>query len=179
VAQTSTIYVFDIDLSDADRQHYETLSLRVPRHPSESEEYLVARVLAYCLEHTEGIEFSNGLSDPDQPTISVRDLTGVIGTWIDIGAPDAARLHKASKAAGRVVVYAHRDPSQWLRQLSGERIHRAEAIEIFSFGRALVDGLTARLARRLAMTVSVADRHVLVALDEMVIEGDVTQHRLV
>jgi uncharacterized protein YaeQ len=178
VAQTSTIYVFDIDLADADRQHYDTLSLRVPRHPSESEDYLVARVLAYCLEHTEGIEFSNGLSDPDQPTISIRDPTGSIRTWIDIGAPDAARLHKASKAAQRVAVYTHRDPTQWLRQLSGERIHRAAEIEISSFTRALVDGLTAQLARRLAMTVSIADRHVLVALDGMVLEGDVIQHHL-
>jgi uncharacterized protein YaeQ len=178
VAQTSTIYVFDIDLADADRQHYDTLSLRVPRHPSESEDYLVARVLAYCLEHTEGIEFSNGLSDPDQPTIAIRDLTGVIGTWIEIGAPDAARLHKASKAAQRVAVYTHRDPAQWLRQLSGERIHRAAEIEIFSFSRPLVDGLTTQLTRRLAMTVSIADRHVLVALDGMTLEGDVTQHRL-
>src|SRR6202140_4427852 len=104
---TATIYNFDIELADSDRQVYESLSLRVARHPSESEEHLVARLLTYLLELTEGIEFSRGISDPDEPTIAVRDLTGAIRTWIDIGTPDAARLHKASKTADRVAVYTH------------------------------------------------------------------------
>src|SRR5512140_468646 len=99
MALQATVYNFDVELTDTDRQVYESLALRVARHPSESEEYLVARLLAYLLEYTEGIEFSRGVSDPDEPTIAVRDLTGAITTWIDIGTPDAARLHKASKAA--------------------------------------------------------------------------------
>src|SRR5450759_5449816 len=86
---TATIYNFDIERADTDRHVYESLALRVARHPSESEEYMVARLLAYLLEFTEGIEFSRGLSDPDEPTIAVRDPTGAIKTWIDIGTPDA------------------------------------------------------------------------------------------
>src|SRR5687767_4672791 len=94
VALTATIYNFSIQLSDVDRGAYESLSLKVARHPSESEEYLLTRVLAYCLEYAEGIAFSSGgLSDPDEPPIMVRDLTGAMQTWIEIGAPDAARLH--------------------------------------------------------------------------------------
>jgi uncharacterized protein YaeQ len=178
VALTATIYNFDIDLSDADRGVYETLALRVARHPSESEEYLVARLLAYCLEYAEGIAFSSGLSDPDEPTLAVRDLTGTIRVWVEIGTPDAARLHKASKAAGRVVVYTHKDPDQLMRQLAGARIHRAEDVEIYSLDRALVAGLVAKLDRRISMSVSVADRHVFVAMDGATIEGDVTRHRL-
>ena len=95
MALGATIYNFDIDLSDTNRNIYESLSLRLARHPSESEEYFVARLLAYLLEFTEGIEFSRGVSDPDAPAIAVRDLTGAMKTWIDIGTPDAARLHKA------------------------------------------------------------------------------------
>src|SRR5207249_9169628 len=95
VALTATIYNVDIDLADSDRGVYETLALRVARHPSESDDYLVARVLAYCLEYTEGIAFSRGgLSEADEPPITVRDLTGALQAWIDIGSPDAARLHK-------------------------------------------------------------------------------------
>ena len=97
MAVSATIYKFDIELADTDRRVYESVELRVARDPSESEEYLVARVLAYLLEFAEGIEFSRGVSNPDEPTIAVRDLTGAITTWIDIGTPDAARLHKASK----------------------------------------------------------------------------------
>lgn len=178
MALTATIYNFDIDLADADRGRYETLALRVARHPSESEEYLVARVLAYCLEYADGIAFSSGLSDPEEPTLAVRDLTGAVRVWIEIGSPDAARLHKASKASRRVVVYTHKDPAQLLRQLEGERIHRADEIEIYSLDRALVAGLADKLERRMAMAISVADRHVFVALDGASLDGGVVTHRL-
>src|SRR6188474_861818 len=101
------MYVFEVRLADADRAVYETLSIRAARHPSESAEYLLTRLLAYCLEYKEGIAFSRGLSDPDEPAITVRDLTGVMQAWIEIGMPDANRLHKAAKAAPKVTVYAH------------------------------------------------------------------------
>ena len=102
MALTATIYNFDIDLSDMDRAVFESRALRVARHPSESEDYLVTRVLAYALEYTDGIEFSaGGLSSPDTPALAVKDLTGALRAWIDIGTPDAERLHRASKAAPR------------------------------------------------------------------------------
>ena len=178
MALTATIYNFEVDLADADRHRYETLVVRMARHPSESEEYLVARLLAYCLEYTDGIVFSNGLSDPDEPPVSVRDLTGAVRVWVDIGSPDASRLHRASKSADRVVVYTHKDPTQWLRQVSSERIHRAAEIEIVSFDRSLIASLVERLARRTALTVSVADRHVHVAIDDVVLEGELKRHAL-
>ena len=87
------------------------------RDPSESEEHLVARVLAYALEFTEGIAFSRGLSEPEEPTIAVRDLTGALRAWIEVGTPEAARLHKAGKAAPRVAVYTHKDPAQLVDRL--------------------------------------------------------------
>jgi uncharacterized protein YaeQ len=179
VSLTSTIYNFDIDLADADRGCYETLALRVARHPSESEEYLVARVLAYCLEYAQGLTFSSGISDPDEPALAVRDLTGAMKTWIDIGTPDADRLHKASKAAGRVVVYTHKDPAQLLKQWAGHRIHRADQIEVYSFDRGFIAALAEQLDRRMGMTVSVSDRHLFVALNTLTLEGTLTRHPIV
>src|SRR6202035_1834322 len=132
MALGATVYNFKIELADSDRGVYAPLDLRVARHPSETEEHLLTRVLAYCLEYTEGISFSNGLSDSDQPAISVRDLTGALRVWIDVGAPDAARLHRAAKAAPRVAVYTHRDPAILIRQLAGHRIHRVEALELYA-----------------------------------------------
>ncbi|HEY7792021.1 MAG TPA: YaeQ family protein [Vicinamibacterales bacterium] len=164
MALTATIYNFDIELTDTDRQVYESLALRVARHPSESEEYLVTRVLAYLLEFSDGIAFSRGVSDPDQPAIVVRDLTGATSVWIDIGTPDAARLHKASKTARRVVVYTHKDPAQFLKQLDGERIHRADALELYAIDRVLVSALVARLERRVAFSLSIADRELYVSI---------------
>ena len=164
MALTATIYNFDIELADTDRHVYESLALRVARHPSESEEYLIARLLAYLLEFAEGIEFSRGVSDPDEPTIAVRDLTGAITVWIDVGTPDAARLHKASKAAGRVAVYTHKDPAQFLKQLAGERVHHAEALELYAIDRALVGALVARLERRVAFSLSVTDHELYLSI---------------
>jgi uncharacterized protein YaeQ len=175
VALTATIYKFDIDLADADRQVYESLALQVARHPSESEEYLVARVLAYALEFTEGIAFSRGLSDADEPAIAVRDLTGAIRTWIDVGTPDAARLHKACKAAPRVVVYTHKDPSQFLGRLAGERIHRAAAIEIYAIDRRFVGALVVRLDRRMGFALSVAERELTLSIGTETLTGAVVR----
>jgi uncharacterized protein YaeQ len=157
VALGATIYTFDVDLADADRGVYESVALRVARHPSETEEYLIARVLAYALELTDGIEFSRGLAEPDEPAIRVRDLTGALRAWIDIGTPDAERLHRASKAAPRVAVYTHKDPARFLASLAGERIHRVEALELYALDRRLVAELAARLERRMAWSLSVSE----------------------
>lgn len=179
MALTATIYNFDIDLADADRHVYESLALRVARHPSESEEYLVTRVVAYALEVTEGIAFSDGgLSDPDEPAIAVRDLTGAIRSWIEIGSPDAARLHRASKAAPRVAVYTHKDVERLTANLAGERIHRREALELYAVDRALVAALAARLDRRMAFTLSVSGGELFVSIGTETLTGVVTRHRL-
>ena len=179
MALTATIYNFDIDLADADRGVYESLALRVARHPCESEEYLVTRTLAYALEFSDGIEFSRGLSDPDEPAISVRDLTGGIRSWIEIGNPDASRLHKASKASPRVAVYTHKDPGQLLNRLARERIHRAEALELWAIDRALVAALAARLERRMAFSLSVTDRELYLAIGSDTLTGKITRHPLI
>ena len=178
MALSSTIYNFEIQLSDVDRGVYEALSLKVARHPSETAEHLATRVLAYCLEHSEGLAFSRGIANPDEPALSVRDLTGTLLAWIDIGAPDAARLHKAGKAAPRVAVYTHKAPAVLLSQLSGERIHRADALEIYSFERDFLAGFVARLARRTAFDLSVTDRHLFMTIDGATLSGEISRHSL-
>ena len=84
--------------------------------------------------------------------------------WIDVGMPDAARLHRASKASRRVAVYTHRDPAQFLKQLAGERIHNAGALELYALDRGLISALVARLERRMAFSVSVTDRELYVSI---------------
>jgi uncharacterized protein YaeQ len=178
MALTATIYNIQMDLADSDRGVYESLDLRVARHPSESEEYLIARVLAYALEYVEGIEFSRGISSPDEPAIAVRDLTGALTTWIDIGSPDAARLHKASKAVSRVAVYTHKDAAQLVARLQGERIHRADAVELWAIDRAFIADLAARLERRTSMSLSVTDRQLFVAIGQDTLTGNVVRHAI-
>lgn len=178
MALTATVYNFDIQLSDVDRSVYETLALRVARHPSETEEYLVTRVLAYCLEYDEGITFSKGLAEPDEPAVVVRDLTGALRAWIEIGAPDAQRLHKASKASPRVVVYTHKDAARLIQQLSSERIHKAESIEVRSIDRGLLEQLVASLDRRTTWELAVSDGHLYFTIGGMAIDGAVARQAL-
>jgi uncharacterized protein YaeQ len=154
MALGATIYAFDIELADSDRAVYETLNLRVAQHPSETPDYLLTRVLAYCFEYAEGIAFSKGLSDPDDPTISVRDLTGVLQVWVDIGLPEPERLHRASKAAPRVAVYTHKDPDQWVGKVAAARIHRADKLEVFALDRAWLAQLVSRLERRMQFSLA-------------------------
>lgn len=178
MALTATIHTFSIQLSDVDRAVYETLALKAARHPSETAEHLLTRVLAYCLEYTEGIAFSRGISDPDEPALAVRDLTGVLKSWIDIGSPDAARLHKAGKAAPRVAVYTHKDPAQLRRQLAGEKIHRAGELELYAFDRELIAGLVKRLERRMSFELSVTDRHLFLSIGDITLSGAAERFRL-
>jgi len=178
LALTATIYNLDIDLADSDRNLYETLALRVAQHPSESAEYLVARILAYAMEFTEGIAFSRGICDPDDPAIAVRDLTGALRAWIDVGSPDAGRLHKASKLAPRVAVYTHKDVAQVIRNLAAERIHKAEALELYAIDRPLVAALAARLERRMAFSISINERELYISIGADTITGAVVRHRL-
>lgn len=178
MAQSATIYSFDIELSHVDRGVYETLALRVACQPSETPEYLLTRVLAYCLEYAEGISFGKGLAEPGEPALTVRDLTSALTVWVEVGAPDAARLHKASMSAPRVVVYTHKEPGQVLRQLAGERIHRADALELYSLDRDLLAGLAARLERRTAFGLSVSDGHMYLTIGEETLSGEVARHSL-
>lgn len=178
MALTATIYNFDVQLSDTDRGVYDTLALRLARQPSETAEFLLTRALAYCLEYEEGIAFSRGLAEPDEPALAIRDLTGALRTWIDVGTPDAARVHKASKAAGRVVIYTHKDPVLLVQKLAGERIHRAEAVAVHAVDRDLVAALAERLERRLAFDLAITDRHLYVTLGELTLSGAVATYAL-
>ncbi|MFZ2492057.1 MAG: YaeQ family protein [Thermoanaerobaculia bacterium] len=178
MALTSTMHNITLELSDVDRGVYQTLELKLARHPSESAEYLVTRLLAYALEYTEGIEFTPGLSDGDDPPIVVRDLTGKLLAWIDVGSPDAARLHRAAKAVDRVAVYTHKDLRNVLGQLEGKKIHRAAEIPLFAFDRQVIEEIAERLQRRMQITLSRTEGHLYLDVDGHAIETVVGEHRV-
>jgi uncharacterized protein YaeQ len=157
---------------------YETLDLRVARHPSETAEYMLVRLLAYCLEYQEGIALTEGLSSGDEPALVVRDLTGRMTAWIEVGLPDATRLHRGSKLAGRAAVYTHRDARQLLSQLSGAKIHRAGDIPIRAFDRAAIEEVAALIERRASLAISVSGGELLVALGDRTFTLVMSEHRL-
>ena len=180
MALTATIHHFQITLSDVDRGVYEALDLRVARHPSETLRYLVTRTLAYCLSYEEGIAFSKGgLSSAEEAPVSVRDATGVLRAWIDVGAPSAERLHKASKAASRVALYTHVELPLLLREASSRPIHRVESIEVFRLEPEFLDAFAAQLEKNSKFEVVRTDGQLYVTLAAGPLSGTLTQCSLV
>ena len=153
---SSTLHKFRVDLSDTDRNLYETLEFRAAFHPSESAPFFAVRALAYCLNAREGLEFSGGISTPDEPAIYVKDPTGRLVLWIDVGQPDPRRLHKASKLGAEVKVYSQRDPFHYLGVLKAEDLYRKPEIRLHSFEPGFPEEVARTLDRDNAWALTVS-----------------------
>jgi len=178
MAQTATIYNLDIDLSDVDRGVYEKLNLCIARHPSETLEYMLMRMFAYCLEYGDGIVLTAGVSAGDEPAVLLRDLTGRITAWIEVGMPDAARLHRGSKLAGRAAVYTHRDVGRVLSQLSATNIHKVADIPVYEFDRAFVDEIATLIEKRSRLAITITDRELYFEITGRTFTMTILEHRV-
>jgi uncharacterized protein YaeQ len=171
MALRSTVYRADLTVSDLDRGVYAQHALTLARHPSETEERLMVRLLAFALHADESLEFGRGLSTEDEADLWQRDPTGVIVRWIDVGLPDEREIRKACGRAREVVVLAYgaRRVDQWwadnadaLGRLSNLRVHTLTAAETAA--------LQSLAARSMALTCTVQDGHVWLASDAATIE---------
>jgi uncharacterized protein YaeQ len=179
MALTATIHRWQVTLSDVDRQVYETLDLRLAQHPSETMRYLVTRSLAYCLSYEDGIAFSKGgLSDADEPPVSVMDPTGVRTAWIDVGAPSAERLHRASKATPRVSIFTHQDLALLRREAASRPIHRIDDMAVFLLEPAFLDDVEARVDRNTKLELVRSDGRLYVTVDGTTIDGAIDRASL-
>jgi len=175
MALPATLRKFEIALADSDREIYEQLDLRVAQHPSESERYLVARVIARALEHADGVEFSRGgVSDDEEPALIQRDLRGDLQAWIEVGSPSPDRLHKATKLAPRVVVYAWKNVDQLAAAITERGVHRADEIALRALPPELLDGVAATLDRINRWDLSVTGGVLYLAIGTAQFEGTVT-----
>jgi uncharacterized protein YaeQ len=175
MALGSTIHRFKLQLSDSDRGVYEQLDLRLAQHPSETASYLITRLLAYCLCYEEGIEFSHGLSHAEEPAVWVKTPDGRLNAWIEIGTPSAERLHKASKACARVLVFTHHDPQLLIRESKRQPIHRLEHIEVFAPAGELVEAMVGRLGRNMQWELVRSGGHLYVTCDGVTLDGTLRQ----
>lgn len=157
MAGGGSVHNFRIALSDVDRGVYAELNVNAARHPSETVPFLATRALAYALEYDEGIAFSGGLCNPDEPALWVRDLTGALVAWIDLGTPSVDRVHRASKAADRVVIYPHRDATAWTREIAGARVHAPDRVQIVTFDLGFLAALADTVDRRTAWSLTVTE----------------------
>lgn len=165
MALTATLHHFTIQLADMDRGVYADVSLRVAQQPSETAVFMLTRVLAYCLEYEDGIALTEGVAATDEPAVVVRDLTGRITKWIEVGAPDAERVHRGSKLAGRAAVYTHRDPQPLLMQYAAAKIHQAAQVPVYAFDRHFLTAGADALQRRSKLAVSVTEAQLYLDID--------------
>ena len=174
------IHQFVVQLSHVDRGVYESLDLRVAQHPSESMRYMVTRTLAYCLSYEDGIAFSKGgLSDASEAPITIKDPTGILLAWIDIGVPSAERLHKASKAARRVAIFTHAEMNQLRKEAATKAIHKVDAIEVWRFEPKFIDAILAKMERNTKLELTRNDGQLYVAIGGETIEATLAPQSLV
>jgi uncharacterized protein YaeQ len=179
MALTATPYHVQITLSDVDRGVYEALDLRPARHPSESFRYLMLRTLAYCLSYEEGIQFSKGgLSSSDEPPVNVTDLTGLLQAWIDVGGPSAERLHRASKAARRVILYSAHEWTHLRREASQRAIHRIEDLVVWRVLPGFIDNLEPHITRNTQLSLTRNEGTLYLEVDGKNFETTIEEGRL-
>lgn len=128
------VYHFQCELSDIDRQVYQTLDFRIAQHPSETLTYLFSRVLAYALSYQENLAFAQqGLHDPDAPALQAVGAHGAIELWIEIGNPSVRKLHKAGKIAEKVLIFTYKNPEILIQEIQSNTVHRHNELVIYSF----------------------------------------------
>jgi uncharacterized protein YaeQ len=169
-----TMRRFEIGIADSDREVYERLELRAAQHPSESDRYLVTRVIARVMENAEGLEFSRGLDADDEPALWQRDLRGDLRAWIEVGSPSAARLHRACKLGARVAIYGWRGDAVAADIVEG-RVHRASEIALHDVEPALLDAIAATLDRVNKWELSVSGGTMYLTANGKSFEGAIRQ----
>jgi uncharacterized protein YaeQ len=158
MALKSTIFKLDLNIADLDRQYYADFPLTLARHPSETDERMMLRVLAFALHASDSLEFGRGISTDDEPDLWQKDLTGAIETWIELGTPDPDRLRKACSRSRRVILYAYGDravPVWW--QKHGPGLARFKHLEVWQIADADARALAAMARGGLALQCTLSD----------------------
>src|SRR5690606_8138848 len=166
MALKATVVRVDLQISDMDRHYYASHSLTLAQHPSETEERLMVRLLAFALYAQERLEFGRGLSADDDPDLWLRDYTGDVDLWIDLGQPDESRVRKACGRARQVVVvnYGGRAADLWWER-NGNVLARHRNLTVLDLPAAPLEALVAMYARGMRLDVQIQDGEVRV-LDE-------------
>jgi uncharacterized protein YaeQ len=166
MALKATIFKADLHIADMDRHYYGNHALTIARHPSETDERMMMRVLAFALHAHEALVFGKGLSTDDEPDLWRKDLTGAIDVWIEVGQPDERRLLKACGRAAEVVVYAYSAATPvWWNQ-TGPKLERARNLRVLSVAPAASQALAALAQRTMQIQCAIQDGEVWMSAGE-------------
>jgi uncharacterized protein YaeQ len=175
MAQPSTIYRASIQLSNIDRGLYESLQTTVARHPSETEERLLARILAYALYYESDLTFTKGVGAGDEPDLWIKGPDGRVTCWIEVGLPDADRLIKASRHSERVVLCAFGSARSIWEKQQLPKLAGITNLTIISLDQAFLGSLSERLQRSISWSLTVTEGTLYLAIEGETLESTVTQ----
>ena len=166
MALKSTIYKADCQISDMDRGYYQTHQLTIALHPSETEERMMVRLLAFVLNAHEHLQFTKGLSTDDEPELWQKSLTDDIELWIDVGRPDEKRIRKACSRADKVIIYTYGGRNTvWWSQLQ-PKLTRFDNLTVINLPRQASDQLTALVKRTMQLQISIQDGQIWLGDDQ-------------
>jgi uncharacterized protein YaeQ len=148
MALKATIFKAELQISDMGRNYYHDHTITIARHPSETDERMMVRLMAFALHAHEALTFANGMSADDEPDLWQKDLTGVIETWIDVGQPDEKRIRKACGRSRQVFIYSYSGNSAdvWWDQIS-TNLERVKNLTVINLP-AMTSQALAKLAQR-------------------------------
>lgn len=174
MAIKSTIFKADVQIADMDRHYYANHQLTLARHPSETDERMMMRVLAFVLHANEALVFGKGLSADDEPDLWQKDLTGAIDLWIEVGQPDDKRILKACGRADQVIVYtyAHNSPIWWSG--IGSRIERAKNLRIINVPHTTSAALAKMAQRNMQLQCTIQDGQTWITANDETVQIDLT-----
>lgn len=156
MALSPTIFKFKIDLSNTDRNHYDTLNLTVAQHPSETVERMMARVLAFCINAEYNPVFTKGLSEVNEPAIWSHTLDGLLSLWIDVGEPSAERIKKATRLASKTIIYSFNSKSETWWGQEQNRCSRLK-VSVYQFQWEAIQALAKLVQRTMNLAVIITD----------------------
>jgi len=170
MALKATIFKVDLQIADMDRHYYADHALTIARHPSETDERMMVRLLAFALHAHEMLTFGKGLSTDDEPDLWQKDLTGAIDLWIDVGQPEERRILKACGRSSQVVIYSYSSTSHiWWNQVAA-KLERARNLRVLNLASTSSLALAGLVKRTMQLQCTIQDGQAWISSDDQAVE---------
>ena len=169
MTQKSTIYKVDLSVSDMDRHYYETHKLTVAKHPSETDERLMVRVLAYALNAHEHLEMTKGLSTDDEPDIWQKSLSGELELWIALGLPSEKIIRQSSGKSKDVIVYSYGSTAEMWWEKVKNSTTRFDNLKVYHLAESETNALSELANRSMKLQVNIQEGEVMFSVDDSIV----------
>jgi uncharacterized protein YaeQ len=170
MAQNATIHKVEVSVSDMDRHYYETHKLTVAKHPSETDERLMVRILAFAMNAHEHLEMTKGLSAEDEPDIWQKSLSGELDVWVALGLPSEKVMRQSCSKAGKVIIYPYggRTAEIWWDKIKNTA-KRFENLQVICFSEEATGALQKMASRTMKLQINIQDGDVMVSVGDSIV----------